>query len=267
MKLKIYLITTLFILLSATFSQTIFAQTAKKQAKVLTQGEMDKREVTKFANSFVKSFLKIQDIRKMPEHFFAENFKTNFGNSNFNINDVESKGDNLSKLTPFEQNVLSANFWALVSAVASLKDLSKVKEDKFINTFPPSIVSAFKTSRLLRAFVDEDSKNDSLENEDNLSDELKQKIMQEYENDLSRISIKMRNHLGKFAEISSKNFTVNRAKQFKYYPADLCKAEKCLGLPENTPIFSIHEFMLCLRIAKIKNRLKIIQIYFVAMED
>jgi hypothetical protein len=266
MKLKIYAITTLFILLSATFSQTVSAQTAK-QPKVLTQDELDKRKVEKFAKSFVDSFLKIKDIEKMPKQFFAENFKTNFSKSNFNINDIESKGHNLSQLTPFKQNVLSANFWALVSAVASLKDLSKVKEDKFINTFPPSIVSEFKTSRLLRAFVDEDSKNDPLENEDNLPDELKQKIMREYENDLSRISIKMRKHLGKFAKTSSKNLTVNRAKQFKYYPADLCKAEKCLGLPENTPIFSIHEFMLCLRIAKIKNRLKIIQIYFVAMED
>ncbi len=267
MKLKIYTITTLFILLSATFSQSIFAQTAKKQGKVLTQDELDKREVTKFADSFVKSFIKVKDLSKMPPSFFDKRFSANFAKSNFNINDLESKAVNLSKLTPFEQNVLSANFFSLLSVLASIKDLRKVKDGNFKDILPSDIISEFNKSRLLRSVIDENHKDDSLENEDNLSFELKQKIMSEYEKDIFRISLKMRRHLNKFAEKSSKNLTINRAKQFKYYPADLCKAEKCLGLPENTPIFSTHEFMLCLRIAKIKNRLKIIQIYFVAVED
>jgi hypothetical protein len=76
MKQKICIITALFILLSATFSQTIFAQTAKTQAKVLTQDEIDKREVTKFADSFMTAFDDKKDIRMIPSEFFAKEFKS-----------------------------------------------------------------------------------------------------------------------------------------------------------------------------------------------
>jgi hypothetical protein len=78
MKLKIYTITTLFILLSATFSQSIFAQVTKKQMKVLTRDEIDKREVEKFVDKFTKSFEKTKDIRLISSVFFSKDFKTNF---------------------------------------------------------------------------------------------------------------------------------------------------------------------------------------------
>ena len=267
MKLKIYTITTLFILLSATFSQSNYAQTTKKLVKVLTQDEADKREVTKFADSFVKNFIKAKDLSKMPRSFFDKRFMDNFAKSNFDINDVESKGENFSLLSPFEQNVLSANFFGLLSAIASFQDLKKVKDGNFKNILPSNIVLEFKKSRLLRAVIDEDSEIDPLENEDNFSDKQKQAIVSEYENDISRISAQMRKYLNKFAESSSKNLAVNLAKQFEYYPADICKGEGCLGLPEKTPIFSAHEFLMCLRIVKINGQLKIVQIYSVAMEN
>jgi hypothetical protein len=268
MKLKICIITTLFILLSATLSQTVFAQNTKKQVKVLTQDERDKSEVTKFAKSFVESFLKIQDIRRMPERFFAKNFNTNFSKSNFDIYDDDFKNFKSGKLSSYNRNALFANFFALLIAVASLKNVNKDDDNnKFSKILPAKLLSEFRKIKWLKPIIDDDFKNYPAEDDKNLSEDSTRKMLVEIEKDISNISTQMRAYLNKLSKQNSKNLTVNRAKQFKYYPVDLCKAEKCLGLPENTSIFSVHELLLCLRIARINGRLKIVQVYSVAMED
>jgi hypothetical protein len=267
MKQKIYTITTLFILLSATFSQTIFAQTVKKQAKVLSQDEIDKREVTKFAKSFVESFLKIQDIKKMPERFFAKNFKTNFSKSNFDIYADEFK-DFSGKLSSYNRNALFANFFALLISVASLKKINKNDDNgNFEKLLPAELVSEFRKVKWLTAVIDDDSKNDRNKDENNMSEISTRKMLVEIEEDTSKISTQMRAYLSKYLKQSSKNLAVNLKTQFEYFPAEICKDKKCLGLPENTPIFSAHELLMCLRIARINGRLKIVQIYSETMES
>jgi hypothetical protein len=267
MKLKIYTFTTLFILLSATFSQSVYAQVAKKQAKVFTQDEIDKRDVTKFAKSFVDSFLKIQDVRKMPELFFAKNFKTNFSKSNFDIYADEFKNFSSGKPSSFNRNALFANFFALMVAVASLKKINKDDGGNFNKLLPPELMSEFRKVKWLKALIDEDSKDDPTEDEKNMSEESTRKMLVEIEKDTSKISTQMRIYLNKSLKQGTKYLAVNLKTQFEYFPAEICKDKKCLGLPENTPIFSAHELLMCLRIARINGRLKIIQIYSEAMES
>ena len=71
----------------------------------------------------------------------------------------------------------------------------------------------------------------------------------------------------KFPITFSKTFVENLVNQLEYYPADLCNGEKCMGLAENTPIFAVHQLLMCLRIAKINGQWKIVNIYSVAMES
>ncbi len=272
MKLKIYTIITIFILLSATFSQTVFAQTAKKQAKVLTQEESDKREVTKFAKSFVESFLKIQDVKKMPESFFAKNFKTNFSKSNFDIYADEFKKLSSDKTGSYNRNALFANFFGLLSALASMKDLTKVKDGNFKDILPAEFVSKFRKVKWLKAIIDDDTSaytenENDVEAENDVSEESTRKMLVEIEKDTSKISMQMRMYLSKSLKQRSKYLAVNLEKQFEYYPAYLCKGENCFGMPENTPILGAHELLMCLRIARINGRLKIVQIYSEAMES
>lgn len=271
MKLKIYIITTLFFLISATFSQSVFAQLAKSPPKVLTQDELDKREVNKFTKSFVESFLQIQDVKKMPERFFAKTFKTNFSNSNFDIYADEFKKFSSDKISSYNRNALFANFFGLLTAVASLKKINKDDDNSnFKKLLPPELVSKFRKVKWLKAIIDDDTSaytENDVENENDLSEESTRKMLVEIEKDTLKISMQMRKYLSKSLKQRSKYLDVNLQTQFEYYPADLCKGEDCFGLPENTPIFSAHQLLMCLRIARINGQFKIIQIYSEAMES
>jgi hypothetical protein len=134
MKLKIYIITTLFILLSATFSQSVYAQVAKKQAKVLTQDEIDKREVEKFVDLFVKQYSETLDLTKVPSDFFVNDFKTQIIFPFF-IRDYDSS---LADDEKFQNGVLMIDFFSalLLSELKKVnydvKRLEKIFSDDFI---------------------------------------------------------------------------------------------------------------------------------------
>ncbi len=59
----------------------------------------------------------------------------------------------------------------------------------------------------------------------------------------------------------------NSFEKTEYFPGKKCQGEKCFGLPENTVIFAIHKYMMCLRIARINNELKIVELFSTAEED
>jgi hypothetical protein len=127
MKQKIYIITTLFILLSATFSQTVFAQTAKKQTKVLTQ---DERDASVFVESFLKDYFETFDLTKVSSMFFVSNYKT-LNTMRFFISDYDNL---LTDAEKFQNGVLMIDFMAtLVFSELRKVDYDMKKAEKLFS--------------------------------------------------------------------------------------------------------------------------------------
>ena len=122
-------------------------------------------------------------------------------------------------------------------------------------SLPPDIVELMMRSKWLRTLIDEDENNDE-------DKEMTVEDIRSWTADLNTVSDAMRTEI-----IRSKMTFPKKLEQTKYYPGERCEGEKCFGLPENTVIFAVHKYMMCLRIARINKELKIVELFSIADED
>jgi hypothetical protein len=260
---KLLLITILIIASLMSFGLNIKAQTVNNPPKPLTQQEKtDKREIIKFGDSFVRSFINIKDLDKMPKYFFDDNFKNWFSKSNFNIYPNQNKTSNNQEL--YQRNILFANFFNLLITTISqnikkdIKDEDLDTQDFFVKSLPPNILNKFKQSKWMKSIFVNDNVENYPENESDWEN-----CITDFKAGTKELQLFLTKHPIKL----SKSFIKLKIGSFKYYPSEKCEGEDCFGLPEQTPIFAIHELLFCLRIARINGQLKIVQIYSVIAED
>lgn len=243
-----------FIILS--FCLPTFAQDVdKEQTPEEKQNEI---EVTKFADSFLESFIETQDLEKIPQFFFEKDFKTRFA-ENSDLNDTylvdNSKKSQATRLYAFH------NFSNLIPLIMSFKcsDIRKVEKSEDIknlkNCFPDTLLERLENTKWLKLLYEDDVEEP--EKYDEASDFIAE---------IEFFSNYMREYL-KFHPINKENLEKLQKHLPTYYGYEKCNGNRCIGLLEGTEIFAIHRLMMCLRIAKIDGQWKIVQIYSVASED
>jgi hypothetical protein len=253
MKQKIYTITTLFILLSATFGQTVFAQTAKKQTKVLTQDEIDKRDVTKFVDKFMSNLEKTQDIAKTPKHFFVEDYTERFAD-NYEFDDDEfvkmMKNLSLAEKSELFSNLIT--FWYLMFYCGSVND--KNGNGNLDEIFPDKYFRAKKSNSFFQSFASDDYARNNFNNESDV-----------------RLSIKdgrtFINFTRKYIASRPKSWKAKRkmvfanmTKNIDRFESKKCKDKNCEGFPENTKIIKVAKFPLTFQLVQINGKFKIIKV-------
>ncbi|MBX7172846.1 MAG: hypothetical protein K1X72_17885 [Pyrinomonadaceae bacterium] len=237
-----------------------FGQTPKSTPKDSKKDRQDEMEVTKFADAFLESFIKTQDLKKISSSFFDKDFTNRFANSGdcMLLND---KIKNYSQEELYKTNTIFHNFVNLLT-ITIVRNFDKEKhkdsdsDNLYLKFLPLKILSKIKKSKWLKNIILEDGEEPKDHNE-----------IQEFIKEMSAISDEMRLYLAHHPIINSPNFQKLKKENFKYYPADFCEKDSCFGLPEKTPIFAVHELLMCLRIAKINGQLKVVQIYSVACES
>lgn len=263
MKHKIF-ISNIIVILFLSF--IAYSQTPKSKTKTDKQ---EQREIEKFADEFMKDLKLTNDLSQVSEKFFVADFKTRLaknGSLNFLSDNNELKAQ-ISDSDLYYNKVAFINFLNLQTMFAA-KNLKLKNEDEDSdddedsNTkeilkkyLPTHIIELIKRSKWLREFLDYDEADD------------KDKIMtvediRSITADLNIVSDALR------AEITQHKMKFPKSSEMtKYYPGEKCEGESCFGLPENTVIFAIHKYLMCLRIARINNELKIVELFSVADED
>ena len=131
--------------------------------------------------------------------------------------------------------------------------------DKSHNYLPPQIFEKVKQTKLLNNIIDEDSAGES-SNPKNLAE------INEFLSEMLSILAIMKTYVETHSLEKSKEYLRLRKKYFEYSQLEPCDGESCMGLPKNTIVYAVHEFHMCLRIAKINGQWKIITIYSVGCE-
>ncbi len=261
MKLKIYTITTLFILLSATFSQSIYAQTTKKQVKVLTQEESDKREVEKFVDKFMLTFEQKKDIRLIPKRFFTKDFKANFLNYYRKIFFVGMKEDEakvfnqLSDDDLYQNFILGINFSQLIIMIQDGNCCEGISA-----LFPTKVLKQFnkQEARAAQLFANSDgSENKRIKNLKQFYDSI---IVLKMTNNAQQKYLE--NRSSNWKKTYQKNIAKTR-KHFKSYRSFFCSHDndECDNQPKETKMFYIAAFPHILKIQKNKADYKISNIF------
>jgi hypothetical protein len=259
MKHKIYTIATLFILLSAIFSQSVFAQTAKKTAKVLTQDEMDKREVEKFIRSFIKVYHQTFDATKIPSTFFISDFKKQ-NTYSFYI-DIHDKL--LADDEKFRNGILLVDmgYAGFVSKLSDFNfDLDKLKksfdnenaEENDENVyFSKKMTALFQKHQAAKIFL---HKND-------FSKITNIEEFRESVSDFHSLIKELRNSIGENEKAKLSDFFQKHPEMFiNFNYTQPCSKDACGEFPDSAKMFYYHVFTIGLLIAKDKDKLKIINI-------
>ena len=241
----------------AIFSQNVCAQdVAKDKPKTLTQEEIDKREVTKFADLFMQNLEKYKDFNKISKSFFISDFKTHFSK----VEDWSIIDENVSKQLDsseiYKARMLMFNFiylTILYSFGDDKPDVSKNSNDE--SMFPPNVIEVIKRNIILSPLLIDRDIEPKIQN------------IQEYKNFVNAFKTVVEAQRQFFGLLSQKlrikyaKNIVKTRKRFKDYHSELCKAEHCEGLPQNTQIFNIAAFPLSLDVIKERGRYKIFKIY------
>jgi hypothetical protein len=266
MKLKTCIISTLFILLSATFSQSFYAQTAKKQAKVLTQDERDKRDVIGFVGKFTKSFEKSKDLNKILYNFFSDDFKKNLSKVFDEVGGdlAEFKKLDSQEKTDFMISIVNlVNLSGMWLALDKNFNLEKLDNDKYLmkKVFPPKVLKTLKQSKVLNIFT---KFEDSDQHEQFSITELLETVII-LKKAVAQYQIFLENRSRSLPKFYAKHVKAFRS-MFDYYDSDLCKGKNCFGYAENTKVFEKNFAFLTIHIVRENNRLKIFYIDFIKMD-
>ncbi|MBX7174248.1 MAG: hypothetical protein K1X72_24960 [Pyrinomonadaceae bacterium] len=265
MRHKIFPIIALFILLAFNAK----AQNVQNTTKPLSQDETDKREVLKFAESFLQNLFKTGNLNKVSSKFFAKDFRKSLAGNDSWISFCISSGEWIGELPTDEKyrdNIAIINFFHLLGLVANrtigknidYEDLNK--EDSLSKYFPPNIFRKLKESKWLRGFV-EKLRDDDIISPQNIKD------WRDFMNEVELISNILRQNLKKYPSSLFKQIMKRAKESSEYFPAEKCQGERCLGLPKGTPIFIVHQALMCLRISKLNGKLKIVNIYSIIEES
>jgi hypothetical protein len=259
MKLKIYTITTLFILLSATFSQTVFAQTAKKQAKVLTQDELDKREVKRFVDKFMSSFEEKKDLRLIPRKFFANNFKLNLTKSYKKLFFDGMKEDE----TKVFNQISNDEFYQWLMLVINFSQLNIMINDgicceDYSGLFP---------SKVLKQFDKQETDSALLLAKHMDNDDIQMKSVKQFYvamSNMKKINYAQLRYIKSCKSDWKTKYKINIAatrKHFESYRSFLCSDDDCDNQEQGTLIFYTAAFPYILNIQKKKKNYKISNIF------
>jgi hypothetical protein len=259
MKRKIYIFSALIILLSATFGYA--------QPKLITREELDKRQVKKFVDKFMKSLDETKDLNSTLSKFASKNLKTNL--EKFDL-DYENQLKELSPDEQFEHKILMLNLAylgfrnAFVNEIKRELNNDETKSDTE-EMFPPEVLEILKRNPLIsKSFeLKEDKKTD--DDEDSDKEEIEKPITSL---DIAETTEIMRNALAAFKifidsrepsaeEISALNTAISSESS---YDSLLCKDTDCFGLPEKTRIFWNSVYPLCLHLVRENGELKVFYI-------
>ena len=124
----------------------------------------------------------------------------------------------------------------------------------FKNCLPDMLIKQLEKTKWLNSIYKDESEEP----------ETSEEISQFFE-EITQFSNDLREYL-KVNPINRNNLANYQNELPNFYGYEKCNGDKCMGLPEETEIFAIHQLMMCLRIAKIDGEWKIIQIFSVASE-
>lgn len=251
--------TTIVVLL--TFCQNLNAQTpnAEKQNKE----KLEKLEVQKFVDEFIKNFEETKDLNQVPERFFVADFKARFAKNYSWFSDSSDLFNQLSDLERYNGNVSFVNFSYLGMLCSGgrdvnfAEDLTNTSEDKIDveKIFPPRIIDLVRKSKTLNAIFIDDSDSDIK----NVAELIELFADMKKVADAERVYLN-KNKL-KWQNIYTKNIKVAR-KKFEWYKSYVCKGENCENLPEKTRIIQTTVFPFTFSIVKENNELQILDISF-----
>jgi hypothetical protein len=254
MKLKIYIITALFILLSATFSQSIFAQTAKTQVKVLTRDEIDKREVEIFVESFLKNYFETFDLTEVSGKFFVSNYKP-LNTMTFFISDYDKL---LTDEEKFQNGVLMIDFFSalvfseLKKVNYDMKRLEKVFTDDFMEM---KLDNLFKNHAKGKIFLHRENFN-QIKNVTDFRESISD-FRQVLDNLRGMVLKKINYPTTRKAKI----FKAKKAKLFTLEKIRECSTDECGEFPKGTKLAEITATTFYLMLVKDNQNWKIMGIF------
>ncbi len=247
----------LLLLANLVFCLQAFAQNNEKKEQS-PEEKQNEIEVRKFADSFLDSFIETQDIEKIPQEFFEKDFKKRF------VEDSDLKDIYFNDKSHYELEsgkiYLFHNFFNLLPLIMTFKchDIPKMEKsddfEVFKNCFPDALLKKLEKTKWLNSIYKDDSEEP--QNFEEIS---------QFFNEITLLLTEFREYL-MVNPINRKNLANYQKEMPNFYGYEKCKGDKCMGLPEETEIFAIHQLMMCLRIAKIDGEWKIIQIFSVVSE-
>lgn len=249
------------------FSLALFDVNADAQTPSINKPDekqkAEEAEIKKFADEFIENLEVSYDFNQVPERFFDVGFKKRLSEiSNWDLlSDNKELRNQFNDDERYMNNVSFMNFFNLITILASEKFKNQDKDDDFDSdnfikqSLPPHIFKLFTKSKWLRLII-ENIDSDKIDESMTLTD------YRSFIADLNSVSDAMKMEVKKRKLRFSKKLEMT-----EYFPAEKCKGKKCFGLPENTIIFAIHKQLMCLRIVKINNELKIVNIFNAANED
>ena len=260
----------ILVLFSAAYSQTPERETTNDEGSV-----EDKREIEKFADEFIEDLRLTDDISQVSERFFVGDFKTRLaknGSLNFPVENDDLKAQ-FSDSDLYYNKVAFNNLFNLLAMYESEKeapgdsDQITAFDESLIKSLPPHVIDLMRNSKWLKPFSNYGA-NDDEDSDESGGEEIYEKKLASVEDirsltqDLNTVSYALR------AEIIQQNMELPKSlENSEYFPGEKCEGKRCFGLPENTVIFSIHKYLMCLRIARINNELKIVELFSVVDED
>jgi hypothetical protein len=256
MKLKICIILT--ILLSATFGYS--------QPKLITREELDKRQVKKFVDEFMKSFFDTNDLNDMPDKFFTDDFKSNLIKSNdeFAVNEDAFKELTKDQQIRYQLSVLSlfnaVKIWSISKKDFDINMFEGMEDEEILkNALPSEVLAILNNSRVFRTFVKLEKEDE--ENPITYSDLIETIQILRNTNSMFKNSIDSRDADWRDFYAINIKVMIDEIKRFDNYNAETCKSVECFGRPEKTKVFYQELFPLCLHIIRENGKLKIFNIH------
>jgi hypothetical protein len=270
---------TAFIIFTTAFSLSAFcpninaqdnsnSSTKKKTKRQIRKEKLEEREVRRFANQFIRSLEVTYDLDKVPKRFFDNGFRKRMSeDSNWDLLSLENEDlkKQFSDDERYLSNVSFINFFNSLGIFVLNKFKNQEEDneldDEIVKSLPPHIFKLLERSKWLKPIFVEGK------NEGEIVKSMTPADYRSFMADLNAVSDAMRREIKKRKLNFPLKYRPNPELQTEYFPPEKCEGDRCMGLPENTTIFAIHKYLMCLRIIKIKNELKIVNIYFAALEN
>lgn len=253
-----------FLFAAAAVCTNVAAQTAKTDEQISLKAE--KQEVQKFVDSFLQSFEESKDLNKVPESYFATQFKGRFSeNGELKVNTSKELFAQFGDNERYEHNVSMLNFLYLGWMCALEKHGSKLLQDSndsddeyFEKTIPPKVIDLIKKNKTLHSIYVDGEDVDEITNVIEL---------QELVADVKKIAIAQREHLDGLPSGWKSKYDKNAVearKNKEVFSSELCEKDNnddnCKYLPENTSVIYVAAIPLALIITRENDELKVLNI-------
>ena len=251
-----YVILIFILFFAILFVPNQIAQTRQDKIEQ-TNEEKEKLEVQKLVDSFTNALEETKDLNRIPKTFFANEFKEYFArNTDWKDASPPKLLSQLSKAETYEAKIMGLNVSYLLVMTANGICCENYWDADF---FPPEILEVIKKSKFLaEMFLNTESDDDGFQIPN----------MQDYQvlnADTKMLVDAQRNYLASRSETWNINFKKNiieTRKTFVSFNSYLCSRDnECGNLPKDTRFIDIAAFPYILRIIKVKNDYKILDIF------